>query len=82
VPSDKEGSDSHFEHDLPIADGVVSQPFWPAYLTAGRIAKAPNLKLSVTAGINSDHVDLPRSRTTSRSLRSRSRTASAPPSTV
>ena len=37
---------------------VISQPFWPAYLTAERIAKAPNLKLAVTAGIGSDHVDL------------------------
>jgi len=37
---------------------VISQPFWPAYLTAARIAKAPNLKLAITAGIGSDHVDL------------------------
>jgi len=37
---------------------VISQPFWPAYLTAERIAKAPNLKLALTAGIGSDHVDL------------------------
>ena len=37
---------------------VISQPFWPAYLTAERIAKAPNLKLAITAGIGSDHVDL------------------------
>jgi formate dehydrogenase len=37
---------------------VISQPFWPAYLTAERIAKAPNLKLAVTAGIGSDHVDI------------------------
>ena len=37
---------------------MISQPFWPAYLTAERIAKAPNLKLAVTAGIGSDHVDL------------------------
>jgi formate dehydrogenase len=37
---------------------VISQPFWPAYLTAERIAKAPKLKLAVTAGIGSDHVDL------------------------
>jgi formate dehydrogenase len=37
---------------------VISQPFWPAYLTAERIAKAKNLKLSITAGIGSDHVDL------------------------
>ena len=38
---------------------VISQPFWPAYLTAERIAKAPSLKLAITAGIGSDHVDLP-----------------------
>jgi formate dehydrogenase len=37
---------------------VISQPFWPAYLTAERIANAPNLKLAITAGIGSDHVDL------------------------
>jgi len=37
---------------------VISQPFWPAYLTAERIAKAPKLKLAITAGIGSDHVDL------------------------
>jgi formate dehydrogenase len=37
---------------------VISQPFWPAYLSAERIAKAPNLKLAITAGIGSDHVDL------------------------
>ncbi|MEX2547000.1 MAG: NAD-dependent formate dehydrogenase, partial [Chloroflexota bacterium] len=42
----------------PTADVVISQPFWPAYLTAERIAKAPNLKLAITAGIGSDHVDL------------------------
>ncbi len=37
---------------------MISQPFWPAYLTAERIAKAPKLKLALTAGIGSDHVDL------------------------
>ena len=37
---------------------MISQPFWPAYMTAERIAKAPNLKMSITAGIGSDHVDL------------------------
>jgi len=58
VTSDKEGADSEFEHELPDADVVISQPFWPAYLTAERIAKAPKLKLAVTAGIGSDHVDL------------------------
>jgi formate dehydrogenase len=58
VTSDKDGPDSVFERELPEADVVISQPFWPAYLTAERIAKAPNLKLAVTAGIGSDHVDL------------------------
>jgi formate dehydrogenase len=58
VTSDKEGPDSEFERELPDADVVISQPFWPAYLTAERIAKAPNLKLAITAGIGSDHVDL------------------------
>ena len=58
VTSDKDGPDSTFERELPDADVVISQPFWPAYLTAERIAKAKNLKLAVTAGIGSDHVDL------------------------
>ncbi|HEY0454672.1 NAD-dependent formate dehydrogenase [Actinophytocola sp.] len=58
VTSDKDGPDSVFERHLPDAEIVISQPFWPAYLTAERIAKAPNLKLAVTAGIGSDHVDL------------------------
>jgi len=58
VTADKEGDDSVFDRELPTADVVISQPFWPAYLTAERIAKAPNLKLAVTAGIGSDHVDL------------------------
>jgi len=58
VTSDKEGADSVFERELPDADVVISQPFWPAYLTAERIANAPNLKLAITAGIGSDHIDL------------------------
>jgi formate dehydrogenase len=58
VTSDKDGPDSVFEQELPEAEIVISQPFWPAYLSAERIAKAPNLKLAVTAGIGSDHVDL------------------------
>jgi formate dehydrogenase len=59
VTSDKDGADSEFERELPEADVVISQPFWPAYLTAERIAKASKLKLAITAGIGSDHVDLP-----------------------
>ncbi len=58
VTADKDGPNSIFERELPGAEIVISQPFWPAYLTAERIAKAPKLKLAVTAGIGSDHVDL------------------------
>lgn len=58
VTSDKDGPNSVFEREIMDADVVISQPFWPAYLTKERIAKAKNLKLAVTAGIGSDHVDL------------------------
>jgi formate dehydrogenase len=58
VTSDKDGSDSVFERELVDADVVISQPFWPAYLSEDRIAKAGKLKLAITAGIGSDHVDL------------------------
>ncbi|MGD1216949.1 NAD-dependent formate dehydrogenase [Streptomyces krungchingensis] len=59
VTSDKEPPDSTLDRELPDSDVVISQPFWPAYLTAERIASAPRLKLAITAGIGSDHVDLP-----------------------
>ena len=58
VTADKDGEDSEFDQNLPDAEVVISQPFWPAYLTAERIQKGPNLKMSITAGIGSDHVDL------------------------
>ncbi|MBV9570188.1 MAG: NAD-dependent formate dehydrogenase [Alphaproteobacteria bacterium] len=58
VTSDKDGANSAFDRELADAEIVISQPFWPAYLTEERIAKAPNLKLAITAGIGSDHVDL------------------------
>jgi len=58
VTADKDGANSVFERALPDAEIVISQPFWPAYLTAERIAKAPKLKLAITAGVGSDHVDL------------------------
>ncbi len=58
ITSDKDGPNSVFERELPDADVVISQPFWPAYLTEDRIAKAKKLKLAITAGIGSDHVDL------------------------
>jgi formate dehydrogenase len=37
---------------------VSPHSFHPGYLTAERLAKAKNLKLAITAGIGSDHVDL------------------------
>jgi formate dehydrogenase len=58
VTSDKDSTNSTFERELHDAEIVISQPFWPAYLTAERIAQAPELKLVITAGIGSDHVDL------------------------
>lgn len=58
VTSDKDGRDSVFEKEIVDADIVISQPFWPAYITTERISKSPNLKLAITAGIGSDHVDL------------------------
>jgi formate dehydrogenase len=58
VTSDKDGENSVLDQHLADAEIVISQPFWPAYLTAERIARAPKLKLALTAGIGSDHVDL------------------------
>ena len=37
---------------------ILITSFHPGYLTAERLAKAKKLKLAVTAGIGSDHVDL------------------------
>ncbi|MES2153824.1 MAG: NAD-dependent formate dehydrogenase [bacterium] len=58
VTSDKDGVGSRFDKELVDADVVISQPFWPAYMTAERFAKAKKLKLVITAGIGSDHTDL------------------------
>jgi len=58
VTSDKDGQNSRFAREIADAEVVISQPFWPAYLTAELIAKAPELKLAITAGVGSDHVDL------------------------
>jgi formate dehydrogenase len=58
VTADKDGPGCAFERELPDAEVIISQPFWPANLTAERIARAPKLNLAITAGIGSDHVDL------------------------
>ncbi|KAL0027663.1 hypothetical protein WJX79_006438 [Trebouxia sp. C0005] len=59
VTDSKEGADSDLDKYLPEADIVITTPFHPGYINAERIAKAPKLKLALTAGIGSDHVDLP-----------------------
>jgi len=58
VTSDKDGAGCTLEKHLHDATVVISQPFWPAYITRRRIEMAPNLKLALTAGVGSDHVDL------------------------
>jgi len=58
VTSDKDGAGCKFEKELHDADIVISQPFWPAYMTKARFDMAPKLKMCLTAGIGSDHYDL------------------------
>lgn len=58
VTSDKDGDGCQADKELVDADVVISQPFFPFYLTRERIESAPNLKMAITAGIGSDHVDL------------------------
>jgi len=58
VTSSKDGADSVLDKELEDAEIVISQPFWPAYMTAERIKRAKKLKMIVTAGIGSDHTDL------------------------
>jgi len=56
--SDKDGENSKFDQELVDAEVIITTPFHPGYLTAERLAKAKNLKICITAGIGSDHVDL------------------------
>ncbi|KAK6582861.1 hypothetical protein PZA11_005269 [Diplocarpon coronariae] len=56
--SDKEGENSKFDQELVDAEIIITTPFHPGYLTAERLAKAKKLKIAITAGIGSDHVDL------------------------
>ncbi|MDC3143720.1 NAD-dependent formate dehydrogenase [Pelagibacteraceae bacterium] len=58
VTSDKDGNGCQADQELVDADVVISQPFFPYYLTKEKMATAPNLKMAITAGIGSDHVDL------------------------
>ena len=58
VTSDKDGDGCQADKELVDADVVISQPFFPYYLTRAKMETAPNLKMAITAGIGSDHVDL------------------------
>ena len=58
VTNSKDGDGNEADKHIVDADIVISQPFFPYYLTKERIAKAKNLKMAITAGIGSDHVDL------------------------
>merc|ERR1712056_125960 len=58
VTADKDGDGCELDRELVDADYVISQPFYPAYMTRARLEHAKNLKMALTAGIGSDHVDL------------------------
>ena len=58
VTSDKDGEGCTADKELVDADVVISQPFFPYYLTREKMETAPNLKMAITAGIGSVHVDL------------------------
>ncbi|KAL4248178.1 Formate dehydrogenase [Abortiporus biennis] len=58
VTDDKEGPSSVFQKNLPDTDILITTPFHPGYLTPELFEKAKNLKVCVTAGVGSDHIDL------------------------
>ena len=58
VTSDKDAEGCKADQELVDADIVISQPFWPYYVTRELMESAPKLKMAITAGIGSDHVDL------------------------
>ena len=55
VLTDKE---SELDRHLPSTDVLITTPFWPAYITKERISNASKLRLILTAGVGSDHIDL------------------------
>lgn len=60
VTDDKEGPNSAFQKHLKDTDVLITTPFHPGYLTKELLQedKSPKLKLCITAGVGSDHVDL------------------------
>ncbi|CAN6221384.1 unnamed protein product [Urochloa humidicola] len=59
VTDDKEGPNCELEKHIEDMHVLITTPFHPAYVTAERIKRAKNLELLLTAGIGSDHIDLP-----------------------
>nr|WP_240812901.1 NAD(P)-dependent oxidoreductase [Streptomyces sp. DASNCL29] len=53
-------SDTGEEADAHLADAevLITTPFWPLYLDEKRMARARKLKLVITAGVGSDHIDM------------------------
>ncbi|WP_263172287.1 NAD-dependent formate dehydrogenase [Streptomyces sp. SCSIO ZS0520] len=45
------------DRELAAAEVLITTPFWPVYLSRERIEGAPDLRLVITAGIGSDHID-------------------------
>ncbi|KAK9463735.1 uncharacterized protein V1516DRAFT_618390 [Lipomyces oligophaga] len=58
VTDDKEGANSTLDKEIVDAEIVITTPFHPGYITRERIEKAKKLKVCVTAGVGSDHIDL------------------------
>ena len=49
---------AELEKHLEEANILITTPFHPAYMSKERLQKAKNLKLVMTAGVGSDHIDL------------------------
>ncbi|KAI8522847.1 hypothetical protein RHMOL_Rhmol13G0028500 [Rhododendron molle] len=58
VTDDKDGPDCELEKHIPDLHVLITTPFHPAYVTEERIKRAKNLRLLLTAGSVSDHIDL------------------------
>lgn len=52
------GPSSRVDKELKDTEIIITTPFFPAYITKERIANAPELKMCITAGVGSDHIDL------------------------
>jgi len=54
--TEREGEEL-LEH-LRDAEVLITTPFWPVYVTSEMLGEASNLRLILTAGVGSGHVDL------------------------